>query len=352
MLQSLDVEAEGRAGARPESQEKLPHACESDLAIIIVSTNEAQWLEPCLRTVFERAGTARLDVVVIDNECTDETAALVRSRFPDARVVPSENRGFAHANNRGAATCDARYVLFLNPDTEIVEGTFGQIVDTLDARPEVGLVGVRQVTPKRELVPTMRYFPSVLRALAQALGSERWPRRWRWSGERELDLSLYQRECSCDWTQGSFMLARREALLAAGLLDERFFIYSEEPDLSLRIKRAGWSTRHLPTMTIVHHAEKAGTRPKMIAQDAFTRRQYAAKHFGRAYGLAYLAAIGLGYLMRWLAPFSADAKKREAAGLAFQTLAGIAPPPFGSPPAVSMAPAPPRVHGCNGSRPA
>ena len=71
------------------------------------------------------------------------------------------------------------------------------------------------------------------------------------------------------------MFCRREALLSAGLLDERFFIYSEEPDLCLRMKRAGWATRHLPTMTIVHHAGKGGLRPKMIAQDVFTRRQYA-----------------------------------------------------------------------------
>ena len=80
------------------------------------------------------------------------------------------------------------------------------------------------------------------------------------------------------------MLARREALLSAGLLDERFFLYSEEPDLCLRMKRAGWCVRHLPTMTIVHHAGKAGTQPTMVAQDAFTRRQYAHKHFSRPIG--------------------------------------------------------------------
>ena len=104
--------------------------------------------------------------------------------------------------------------------------------------------------------------------------------RSRWAGERELDLAIYDTEVECDWTSGSFMFCRREALLSAGLLDERFFIYSEEPDLCLRMKRAGWATRHLPTMTIVHHAGKGGLRPKMVAQDVFTRRQYARKHFG------------------------------------------------------------------------
>ena len=84
------------------------------------------------------------------------------------------------------------------------------------------------------------------------------------------------------------MLAAPEALLSAGLLDERFFIYSEEPDLCLRIKRGGWEVRHLPQMTIVHHAGKGGVRPRMVAQDAYTRKQYAEKHFGPVHRRAYL----------------------------------------------------------------
>src|SRR3954470_17016928 len=98
----------------------------NDLSIVIISTNEAHCLKPCLRTVFDHAGTASLDVVVVDNESTDGTRELVESRFPAARIVNSENRGFSHANNQGAITCDSRYILFLNPDTEVVEGTFGE----------------------------------------------------------------------------------------------------------------------------------------------------------------------------------------------------------------------------------
>ena len=117
-----------------------------DLAVIIVSTNEAKWLTPCLSTVFGRAGDLELDVVIADNESTDGTAELVAREFPAARVVPTVNRGFSYANNRALMTCDARYVLFLNPDTEIVDGTFEELVAALDARPEVGLAGVRHLT--------------------------------------------------------------------------------------------------------------------------------------------------------------------------------------------------------------
>jgi GT2 family glycosyltransferase len=309
----------------------------ADLAIIIVSTNEARWLENCLRTLFEHAGPTALDVVVVDNGSTDGTRAFVESRYPQARVVSSENRGFAHANNRGAATCSARYVLFLNPDTEIIDGTFAELVAAMDARPDVGLAGVRQVTADGTLWPTIRYFPSITRSIGEALGSESWPVRWRWSGERELDLSIYDREVECDWTSGSFMLARREALLSAGLLDERFFIYAEEPDLCLRMKRDGWAVRHLPQMTIVHHAGKGGVRPKMVAQTAFTRTQYARKHFTTPYRAAFLTAEAARYALRCgLTSRDAREQRREAARLALRTLVGRSAPPFGAPPQTAV----------------
>ena len=106
-----------------------------DLAIITVSTNEAEWLRPCLSTVFSHLGDISADVVVVDNDSRDGTAEVVASEFPDARVVWSRNHGFSHANNRGLMTCNARYVLFLNPDTEILEGTFAELVAMMDERP-------------------------------------------------------------------------------------------------------------------------------------------------------------------------------------------------------------------------
>jgi hypothetical protein len=310
----------------------------ADLAIVVVSTNEAHWLERCLPTVFAAAGTATLEVIVVDNSSTDGTRELVESRFPQARVVLSPNRGFGYGNNRGLEQAAARYMLLLNPDTEVQEGTFGALVARMDELPGVGLSGVRQVTADGTLWPTIRRFPSPSRALGEALFSERWPIHPAWAGERVLEPAAYEREQECDWTSGSFMLARREALLSAGLLDERFFIYSEEPDLCLRIKRAGWSVRHLPDMTIVHHAVKGGVRPRMVAQDAYTRKQYARKHLGATQRRLYLGAVGARHLIR-LGASGADADaRREGAKLALRTLAGRANPPFGAPPPTAVDP--------------
>jgi N-acetylglucosaminyl-diphospho-decaprenol L-rhamnosyltransferase len=312
----------------------------ADLAIIIVSYNDARWLQDCLSTVFAHAGTAALEVVVVDNESSDGTRELVESRFPDVLVVGNCNGGFGHGNNRGIERTTARYVLFLNPDTEVIQGTFGALVEMLDERPDVGLAGARQLMPDGELIPTIRRFPRASRAFGEALASERWPMHPAWAGERVLDPQAYERESECDWTSGSFMLARREALASAGCFDERFFLYAEEPDLCLRIKQAGWSIRHLPDMTITHHALKGGMRPQMIAQEALARRQYAQKHFARPHQALYLGAIGARHLIRAAAAGSSAgaAVHRQAARRAVSTLLGRAEPPFGEPPQTALGP--------------
>jgi GT2 family glycosyltransferase len=164
------------------------------------------------------------------------------------------------------------------------------------------------------------------------VGAERLPFRTKMLRERELDIDRYSLMVECDWTSGSFMIARREALESAGFLDERFFIYSEEPDLCLRMKRAGWRVCHLPMMTIVHHAGKGGERPKMWAQDAYTRMQHARKHFSPMHRGAYFVALSLGYGVRAAFAGGARAGRRDAARAALRVMAGLDGPPFGQPP--------------------
>jgi GT2 family glycosyltransferase len=302
-----------------------------DLAIIIVSTNEAHWLRPCLSSVFEHMGEVTADVVVVDNDSRDGTPQVVADGFPDARVVPSLNHGFSHANNRGLMTCDARYVLFLNPDTEIVAGTFADLVQAMDVRPGVGLIGARQMSPDGRLDPTIRRFPNALRALGDAFAGERLPYRPRSLGERELDPAVYDREVECDWTSGSFMLARREALESAGFLDERYFMYSDETDLCRRIKTAGWEIRHVPLMTIIHHAGKAGIKASIESLSAHSRIFYARKHFSPAHRALYTGVVLLGHSLRSVYAGSGEPgrRRRHANRRAAATLLGRAAVPYG-----------------------
>lgn len=308
--------------------------------MIVVSTNDAGWLTPCLNTLFEHAGQLDLDVVIADNESTDGTAELVRDRFPRARVVRCRNRGFGHANNRAALTCDARYFLFLNPDTEILDGSLADLVALLDREPNIGLASVRQVTADGVLYPTIRRFPNAVRAFGEAIGCERFPRAFARVGPRELDLRAYDRETDSDWLTGAFMLVRAEALLGAGLFDERFFMSSEEVDLAYRIKQAGWRVVHTPAMTILHHVHMG--KPlglRMEAQYAFARRQYAQKHFSAIHRAVYLGLVRGGHRLRLIRGSlpGMDRYGRDAARGALRALRGIEPPPYGDPPSSAVA---------------
>ncbi len=301
-----------------------------DLAIITVSTNELRWIRPCLRTVFEHIGDISCDVVVVDNDSSDGIADVVASEFPLARTVPSRNHGFGHANNRALMTCNARYVLFLNPDTEILEGTFAELVRMLDERPSVGLIGVRQIRADGGLDMTIRYFPSVMRAVGDALSASRIPRCPHRLGEREMDVRAYEQEWACDWTSGSFMIARREALESAGFFDERYFMYSDETDLCRRIKLAGWEIRHLPDMTILHHDGKAGVKPHIEMLGAISRMAYARKFLSPVSRELYRGAVMLRYALRSVYAGSGETGrlKREANRAALLAMLGRKPVPF------------------------
>jgi N-acetylglucosaminyl-diphospho-decaprenol L-rhamnosyltransferase len=304
-----------------------------DLAIITVSTNEAHWIRPMLPTLFAHMGDISGDVVVVDNDSHDGIADLIATEFPDVRTVWSANHGFGHANNRALMTCNARYVLFLNPDTEILEGTFAELVRLMDERPSVGLVGCRQITGEGRLDTTIRYFPNAVRALGDALCAERLPgRRPRCLGEREISPQAYERECACDWTSGSFLLARREALESAGCFDERFFMYCDETDLCRRIKTAGWEIRHLPQMTILHHDRKAGVKPHIESLGAVTRMMYARKYFSPGHRGLYAGAVMLRHLLRagYAGGGDIGRQKRAANREVVATMLGRRPVPFAS----------------------
>ena len=297
-----------------------------DLAVIVVSHDQERWLPRCLSTLLEHAQGLSLDLVVVDNGATGAARDLVERDFPQARAIASENRGFAHACNLAAATCDAPWLLFLNPDTELLEGSLAELAAGLT--PETGIAGVRQLDDSGALIPTMRLFPSASRALGDSLGLERFPRRPDWLGERDLRLERYEHEHEGDWTIGSFLLVRHEAFDAVGGFDERFFLYSEEVDLCLRVRRAGWKVVHSPVVTILHHGNSdRPADPRLQAQLAWARLQYADKNLSAVSRRVFRGALLLRYGLRSL---HGEQRQRGAARAATALLLGRRPPPFES----------------------
>jgi GT2 family glycosyltransferase len=277
-------------------------------------------------------GELELEIIVVDSGSRDETARIARSL--GVQLVTCENHGFAYANNRGLDVVGGRWVLFLNPDTAVIDGTLSELVTAAARHPRLGIAGVRQLGADGSVEWSIRRSPSPVRWLGEALGSESMP--WReqsWAGERVLDPAHYVREEIIDWTSGSCMLVRRAVLDQIGGMDERFFLYSEEPDLSRRAKDLGWETWHLPVLTIVHYGGNEQTDPRFTAQLAHSRRLFLRKHGTGPDRLIGFVALVLGSALR--AVLGRSSQRRHGARAALGTLLGLRRPPFESQTTVS-----------------
>ena len=244
---------------------------EVDLEVVIVSHRDGKWLEPCLESLATAAGACAYRTTIVENGGARISLAEARDR----RVLYVENRGFGAANNAGALGSPADLLLFLNPDTELVDGTLERLVQAMRDRPRVGLVAVRQVAGDGTLWPSLHRFPSVGRAMAAALASEKWPVLGERLGERVLDVGAYERTGTFDWTTGAVLAVRREAFEAR----VRRALPLLGGDRSVQAHTGPGLGAHVePGVTFVHHAGKAGVHPAREAQMAHARMQYARKH--------------------------------------------------------------------------
>lgn len=324
--------------SRPERASAADlHALETapqrpDLSVIVVTHNRTDLALTMLDSA--RAATGALDVqwLVVDSGSTEDTPAAIESRFPDVGVQRCHNVGFAAANNRALELARGRYVLLLNPDVEIVSGTFSELLAVLDARPNVGVASVIQQGSGGELQHTIRGFPSPWRAFGEALALP-----WGDSREEQLEQAHYREERSADWLVGAFLLARAETIAQIGGLDERFFLYSEETDWCFRARAAGWDVRHFPQMVITHHCTPS-TKPELVAQLSYAKLLFARKHYRRGQAAAVRAALAVRHLLRVLGfalglaarPGRRGASRARLAAerRALAVVCGIAPPPF------------------------
>ncbi len=320
-----------------------------DLSVVVVTHNGRDLALRTLRSARAALGSARAEWLVIDSGSSDGTPEAIERELEDVEVLRVPNRGFAAGNNVGIARASGRYVLLLNPDVEIREGSLADLIAALDSRPDVGIASVVQRGADGELQFSMRRFPSPLRDLGESLFAARWP-LFGTLQELEVRADRYRRETSPDWVVGAFMCVRAEVIDSIGPMDERFFLYSEEIDWCLRARRSGWDVRHLPLMTVTHHAGRRD-RGDLMAQLAHSRSLFARKHHGVLGALGIRAALALGHLLRIVARApraTVDAASRRRIGTewrALTVLLGFAQPPLRAAPAVPSVARPPVVLG-------
>jgi N-acetylglucosaminyl-diphospho-decaprenol L-rhamnosyltransferase len=246
------------------------------LCIIIVNWNTADLLQDCLESL--RAGEVRLDEVwVVDNASTDDSVARVAQRFPAVHLIRnSANVGFAGANNQGIAASTGEYVLLLNSDTLVPPGTVASLVRFMSEHSRVGACGPRLLRPDGTPQPyAYGGDPTLAYLLRRGLGRLLLGRSLHdWTTDRMLEV---------DWVSGACLLLRRAALEQVGLLDGQFFMYFEDNDLCLRLRRAGWLIYYAPGSAITHLGGQS-LRRNPPAQAAYQNslRYFYAKHYGPA----------------------------------------------------------------------
>jgi N-acetylglucosaminyl-diphospho-decaprenol L-rhamnosyltransferase len=266
----------------------MPAVCSEsmvDLSVVVVSWNVRDLLRQCLASTSDLQSPS-IETIVVDNVSTDGSAEMVRTEFPDVRlIVNTENRGFPAANNQGIAIAEGRYVLILNPDTEVIDDALAAMVAYADENPDVGVVGPQLLNDDLSVQPSRRRFPT----LATAFFESTWlqpcaPRRLlaRYYVQDQPDDATLD----VDWVKGAALMARREAIEQVGLMDEGYFMYSEELDWCKRFKDAGWRVVYLPTAQIVHYGGKSSDQVMTSRHIHFqtSKVRYFRKHHGRFVG--------------------------------------------------------------------
>lgn len=262
-----------------------------DLSIIIVNWNTRDLLERCLRDVYQNSRNLDFEVIVVDNASTDDSLTMLACNFPQVKVIKNPNNaGFSAANNRGIQVAQGRYYLLLNTDAFVHPGTLESMVKFMDERPEAGVAGCRLYYADGSPQRSCTSFPTLRTELFQVLWLDRLFPRSRLFGHYWLSYWDYNSVHEVDSVIGACMMLRRDAVDKVGLLDEGYFMYSEEVDLCYRMKQAGWKVLYTPQATATHIW--GGTSKRIQEKTTFlrlyeSRMRFFRKHYGRKTAFLY-----------------------------------------------------------------
>ncbi len=279
-----------------------------DVSILIVNWNTRDLLRACLKSIFDQTRELSFEIVVIDNASDDDSAEMVRQEFPNVRLIQNiENAGFGRANNQGYHESCGEYILFLNPDTEVLDHAIEKAVAFMKAHPHVWLCGAKSLHPDGTMQVSTAYFPSLgmiwtngvplkiaLSMFAPLKKIFKTSAVYTNDGFTMTDASESRR---VDYVLGQFMLTRRDVLEKTGVFDESIFMYEEEADLCYRIQQAGGEVWYVPDAVILHHERRSIDQlPEAFRHEVdwflSARGRFMEKYHGKA-------MKGLFHLMTW-----------------------------------------------------
>ena len=255
------------------------------ISVIVVNYNVEFFLEQCLNSVKKALENVSGEVFVVDNNSIDGSVEMVRLKFPEINLIANkDNRGFSKANNQAIEISQGDYILLLNPDTVVEEDTFLKVISFMDNHPDAGGLGVRMLDGKGVFLPeSKRGLPTPTVAFYKIFGlSKLFPKSKKF-GQYHLGHLNELETNEVDILSGAFMLMRKEALNKVGLLDETFFMYGEDVDLSYRIQKGGYKNYYFPETRIIHYKGESTKKSSVNYVFVFYRAMviFAEKHFSQ-----------------------------------------------------------------------
>ncbi len=273
-----------------------------DLTVVIINYNVQYFLDQCLKSVFSSGKELAMEVIVVDNNSVDGSLEMVREKYPQVRLIANtENLGFSRANNQAIAMAKGRYVLLLNPDTVVEDDTLPRVVRFMDEHPDAGGLGVKMLDGQGRFLPeSKRGLPTPAVAFYKIFGLARLFPKSKIFGKYHLGYLDPEQTNPVDVLSGAFMLLRKEALEKTGYLDEDFFMYGEDIDLSYRITQAGYKNYYFPETRIIHYkgesTKKSSVNYVLVFYNAMII--FARKHFSQKNARLFSFLINMAVYFR------------------------------------------------------
>lgn len=272
------------------------------LSVIIVNYNVKHFLEQCLHSVYNALKKLDAEVFVVDNNSVDGSVSLVKQKFPQVKLIENNvNTGFSVANNQAIKVASGKYILLLNPDTIVQEDTFEKVVAFMDQHPDAGGLGIKMVDGKGNFLPeSKRGLPTPAVAFYKIFGLAKLLPNSKRFGQYHLTYLDKNKNHEVDILSGAFMLMRKEALDKVGLLDETFFMYGEDVDLSYRITQGGYKNYYFAESSIIHYKGESTKKSSVNYVVVFYKAMaiFAKKHFKNKGAGTFIFLIYLAIYLR------------------------------------------------------
>ena len=262
----------------------------TDLSIIIVNYKCLDYLRKCIRSIIDTINQIRYEIVIVDNQSADGTPEAICKEFPGLRMIENtQNLGVAKGNNQGVLASKGKFILLLNNDTEALPGSIETLFKIISQSPEVGLLGCRLIHPDLTIQQSFGRMLNPVIQFGQKLFTNKIYENSANPIAKFLLTKWYSVERDVDWVRGACMMIRREALDQTCLMDEHFFMFFEDVDISTQIRNAGWKVRFTPKASIIHHEGVSVSENFFKSALEYRRSQlyFYEKYYGRL-GLAGL----------------------------------------------------------------